>query len=112
MSKKRKILRQYSQEKEKDLQPREVNCPSSKRFRIITVGEEYKWNLPQDMVNYANENSDKYIPAKEFKEAILIKTNENSTDKKSKCRSQRKFATFYLDRGSQLLHNIYQGTSI
>lgn len=38
------------------------DVPSSKRFRIITEGKEYKWNLRQDMVNYANENSGNYIP--------------------------------------------------
>ena len=46
----------------------------AKRFRIITKKEEYKWSLPQDMASYANDNSEKYIPEKDVKEAILIKT--------------------------------------
>ena len=48
--------------------------PNSKRFRIITEEEEYKWSLPQDMASYANGNLEKYIPEKDVKEAILIKT--------------------------------------
>ena len=31
--------------------------PNTKRFRIITEEEEYKWSLPQDMASYANDNS-------------------------------------------------------
>ena len=46
----------------------------AKRFRIITKKEEYKWSLPQDMASYTNDNSEKYIPEKDVKEAILIKT--------------------------------------
>ena len=49
--------------------------PTSKRFRVITEEEECKWSLPQDMASYANDNSEeKYIPEKDGKEAILIKT--------------------------------------
>ena len=48
--------------------------PNSKRFRIITEEEEYKWSLPQDMASYVNDNSEKYVPKKDVKEAILIKT--------------------------------------
>ena len=54
-----------------DLQPREVMVQTQ---RIITEEEEYKWFLPQDMTSYANDNSEKYIPEKDVKEAILIKT--------------------------------------
>ena len=50
------------------------DCPNSKRFRIITEEEEYKWNLPQYMASYANDNSEKDIPEKDVKETILIKT--------------------------------------
>ena len=50
------------------------DCPNSKRFRIVTEEEEYKWSLPQDMASYANDNAEKYIPEKDVKEAILIKT--------------------------------------
>ena len=48
--------------------------PNSKRFRIITEEEEYKWSLPQDMASYAHDNSEKYIPEKDVKEAHMIKT--------------------------------------
>ena len=48
--------------------------PNAKRFRIITEKEEYKWSLSQDMASYANDNSEKYMPEKDVKEAILIKT--------------------------------------
>ena len=60
-----------SQEKEMDLQPRDGS--SAKWFRIITEEEEYKCSLPQDMTSYANDNSEKCIPEKDVKEAILIK---------------------------------------
>ena len=45
-----------------------------KRFRIINEEEEYKRPLPQDMESGANNNSEKYIPEKDVKESILIKT--------------------------------------
>ena len=50
--------------------------PSSKGIRIITEEEEevYKWSLAQDMASYGNDNSEKYIPEKDVKETILIKT--------------------------------------
>ena len=48
--------------------------PNSKRFRIITEKEEYKWSLPQDIASYANDDSEKCILEKDVKEAILIKT--------------------------------------
>ena len=51
-----------------------VDGPNSKRFRIITEEEEYKWSLPQGMASYANDNSEKYISEKYVKDAILIKT--------------------------------------
>ena len=41
---------------------------------MISEEEEYKWNLPQDMASYANDNSEKYLAEKDVKEAILIKT--------------------------------------
>ena len=50
----------------------ERDGPNAKRFKIITEEEEYKWSLPQDMASYANDNSEKYIPEKDVKEAILI----------------------------------------
>ena len=49
--------------------------PNSKRFRITTEEEEYKWSLPKDMASYENDNLEKYIPEKDAKEAILIKTS-------------------------------------
>ena len=52
----------------------------AKRFRIITKEEEYKWSLPQDMASYANDNSEKYIPEKDVKEAILIKKNTKARE--------------------------------
>ena len=55
-----------------DLQPSEVMVQTLKKNRIIT--EEYKWSLSQDMTSYANDNSEKYIPEKDVKEVILIKT--------------------------------------
>ena len=57
--------------------PRRINGPSaqggdglsSKRFRIITEEEDNKWCLQQAM-----QMKYKYIPEKDVKETILIKT--------------------------------------
>ena len=51
--------------------------PNSKRIRIITNEEAYKWSLPQDMGSCANDNSEKYIPEKDFKEVIKTPRPEN-----------------------------------
>ena len=45
---------------------------ASKRFKIVSEEEEYRWSLPADMTEYANENSKKFIPDN-VKEAILLK---------------------------------------
>ena len=46
---------------------------TSKLFKTVSEEKEYKWFLPTDMVEYANENSEKFIPDKDVKEAILLK---------------------------------------
>ena len=46
---------------------------TSKRFNIVSEEEEYGWSLLADMAEYANENSEKFIPDKDVKEAILLK---------------------------------------
>ena len=71
MNKKGMVLKQHPPKKEVDLQPREVMV---QRFAIITEEEKYKWSLLQDMVSYANDNSEKYIPENNVNEATLIKT--------------------------------------
>ena len=45
---------------------------TSKRFKIVSEEEEYRWSLPADMTEYANENSKTFIPDN-VKEAILLK---------------------------------------
>ena len=71
--------------------------PNSERFRIITEEEEHKWNLPQDMASYASDNSEKYIPKKDVKEAILIKTPKpENLDPVKKLED-------YLQRGPKIL---------
>ena len=67
---------------------------NSKRSRIITEEEEYKWSLPQNMASTANDNSEKYIPEKDVKEEILIKTPRQMIIQKNisqKKMSKRKF---------------------
>ena len=72
---------QHPQEKQEATSPRkrkessaqESDGPNSKTFRIITK-EEYMWSLPQEMASYADDNSEKYIPKKDVKETILIKS--------------------------------------
>ena len=46
---------------------------TSKRFKVVLEEEEYRWSLPADMAECANENSEKFIPDKDVKEAILLK---------------------------------------
>ena len=46
---------------------------TSKRFKIVSEEEEFRWSLPADTVEYANKNSEKFIPDKDVKEAILLK---------------------------------------
>ena len=46
---------------------------TSKRLKIVSGEEKYRWSLPADMTEYPNENSEKFIPDKDVKEAILLK---------------------------------------
>ena len=63
------------------LRKRPLNNPSghesdgctSRRFKIVPEEEEYRWFLPTDMTEYDNENSEKFIPEKDVKEAFLLK---------------------------------------
>ena len=42
-----------------------------KRFKIVPKGEEFKWNLPSSMADYANLHFKNYIPDKDTNEKIL-----------------------------------------
>ena len=42
-----------------------------KRFKIVPKGEEFKWNLPSSMADYANLHFKNYIPDKDINEKIL-----------------------------------------
>ena len=42
-----------------------------KRFKIVLEEKEYRWSLPAEMAEYANDNSEKFIPDKDVNEAIL-----------------------------------------
>ena len=46
---------------------------TSKQFKIVSGEEKYRWSLPADRTEYPNENSEKFIPDKDVKEAILLK---------------------------------------
>ena len=46
---------------------------TSKRFKIVSEEGEYRWSVPADMTEYANENLEKFIPDKDVKEVILLK---------------------------------------
>ena len=51
---------------------RPLNNPSAMSWQlwvyIKTEEEEYSWSLPANMAEYANENSEKFIPDKDVKE--------------------------------------------
>ena len=66
------VLRQHPQEKEMDLQPREVMVQTQRDLELSL--KKYKWSVPQDMTSFANDNSERYIPEKDSQEAIVIKT--------------------------------------
>ena len=40
---------------------------------MVSQEEEYRWSHPVDIAKYANENSEKFIPDRDVKEAILLK---------------------------------------
>ena len=46
---------------------------TSKQFKIASEEEEYRWSLPADMAEYANEKSEMFIPDKDVKEGFLLK---------------------------------------
>ena len=53
----------------------------SKKFKIVSEEGEYRWSLPADMAEYANENSEKFIRNQDVKEAILLKLSRpDNTD--------------------------------
>ena len=45
--------------------------PRLKRFRITPKEEEFKWCLPQELVDYLQEHIDNFIPEKDLKEKVL-----------------------------------------
>lgn len=58
--------------------------PPRKRFKIFSQEEEFKWDLPNEMLGYFKGNCDKSIPEKDIKDQVMI-TNprlENLTSKK------------------------------
>ena len=46
---------------------------TSKRFKIASEEEEYRLALRANMAEYGNKNSERFIPDKDVKEAILLK---------------------------------------
>ena len=73
LNKKGMVLRQHPQEKEMDLQSREVMVQMQRDLESLLRRRSIS-GVYQDMASYANDNSEKYIPEKYVKEAILIKT--------------------------------------
>ena len=54
---------------------------TSKQFKIVLEEQESRCSLAASMAKYANENSKKFIPGKDIKEAILMKlTRPESID--------------------------------
>ena len=43
-------------------------------FKIVPNGEEFKWNLPSSMADYANLHFKNYIPDKDINEKILTES--------------------------------------
>ena len=44
---------------------------TDKRFKVILKGEEFKWNLPSSIAEYANNHFSSYIPDKDIEEQLL-----------------------------------------
>ena len=44
---------------------------TDKRFKVILKGEEFKWNLPSSIAEYANNHFNSYIPDKDIEEQLL-----------------------------------------
>ena len=49
----------------------EVVEPPRKRFKITSEEEENAWSLPDEMLEYVNEQFEKYIKEKDLKESIM-----------------------------------------
>ena len=49
----------------------EVVEPPRKRFKITSEEEENAWTLPEEMLEYVNEQFENYINEKDLKESIL-----------------------------------------
>ena len=60
--------------------PQNDGC-TSKQFEMVSEEEEYRWSHPVDIAKYANENSEKFIPDKDVKEAILLKLSRPEINK-------------------------------
>ena len=50
---------------------KEVVEPPRKRFNITSEEEENAWTLPEEMLEYVNEQFENYIKEKDLKESIL-----------------------------------------
>ena len=46
--------------------------PPLKRFTVVSSDDQHKWNLPQDMAEYANEHMQTFIPEKDVSESIML----------------------------------------
>ena len=43
-----------------------------KRFMVVPTADKYKWDLPQEMADYANSYIHQYIPEKDLFDTILF----------------------------------------
>lgn len=42
-------------------------------LNVVSHVEEYRWSAPPEMAEFANKNSEKFIPNKSVKETVLSK---------------------------------------
>ena len=49
----------------------ELEASVQKRFKVILKGEEFKWNLPTSIIEYANHHFNFYITDKDIEEQLL-----------------------------------------
>ena len=77
----------------------EIDECTSKWCKIVSEKKEYGWSLPTDMAEYANENSEKFIPDKKCERSNLVEVAEAR-----KLKSWMIFYCSYLSKRKKTVH--------
>ena len=67
-----KRRKKHKRRSNKSRKKKESSPKSSKRFTIKNEEDEYMWDLPEDMMKYAEKHFNTFIPERDLKEAICV----------------------------------------